>query len=371
MPILILNKKASMIPEIHGNSSPSQNSIHQNSAEQVIVQENDMNHRYASLFPKTFSVVNENSYNMKFGKVSQNKNFDQELLNKRYYNLLEDQTKEMDQTIQLLDIQPSRCRFLDIGCPQASSVHLYNKELLSFDSSKHYLHGNLVSDSTSGLKFFALQHPYPNDELYWTLAYGNGSVLVDLTNLADQNWIKSQDSLNVIYPERQYFPESCINGTLKCGKYTINLIDQIPIEKFKDFSVSVKPTLYTYEIINTETNQNRRINRISYPNWQDNSGILPEQLEMLVDLISDYQKENDYFPMINCKAGVGRTGTLISASIIKMRKQNLTTDWEMNLKEINSVILEVRKGRGGYCVTSEGQYRCLVAFSKYLFKKTL
>lgn len=56
----------------------------------------------------------------------------------------------------------------------------------------------------------------------------------------------------------------------------------------------------------------KKIPYLFWPDWEDHTGVSPEELGKLADLVRKQTKEQEIIA-VHCSAGVGRTGTFIAA----------------------------------------------------------
>lgn len=88
------------------------------------------------------------------------------------------------------------------------------------------------------------------------------------------------------------------------------------------------------------------VDRIHYTNWKDYSSTSLNDFDKLVCLLLDNEKLKMRPLLIHCRAGVGRSGTLLAAMRLKagIQEGKIHADnWE---KELEKIVLELRADRG-------------------------
>ncbi len=122
--------------------------------------------------------------------------------------------------------------------------------------------------------------------------------------------------------------------------------------------------------------------RYAFPRWTDGATI---ELQDLDELVTSVNKTMDirrqHFPnarlWVNCYAGVGRTGTLITAKLLKdriehIRRGQLSTPTEETLPRILAeLILTMREERSSWFVQTEGQMQLLYRYGHQLLNQPL
>lgn len=214
-------------------------------------------------------------------------------------------------------------RFTDVKCPSETAVKAGDKGF----------HGNWVR-MPDGYSYIATQAPvYLDFGTFWQTAFENNGIIVDLTTPRDR--IES------------YCPSSGVDFFGKC-MITHTGTEEID-EHFK---------LYTYSV--TINGQEREVQRLHFDAWKDYNGTGLESLNKLVEII-DGKMESGKTPIVHCRAGIGRTGTLISVLTLRnLQKQGRITDKNVN-ETVKNVILTGRKCRGPAFVQSKSQFETVKA----------
>jgi protein tyrosine phosphatase len=223
------------------------------------------------------------------------------------FSRLRAQTKQLDIAYETYDSE--QCRFGDVLCPLETKVEGLN--------------GNRVN--LAGLDFIATQYPlFAQFDRFWKVAE-QASLVVDLTN----------------------------GGDMKKGLFRYFPIDQQTQELF---TLNVANTLsenrerfvrHEYTISDAESKPIGFVKRVHYEGWDDMQGAAPDDLDALLKELDLARAEKPSAPVvIHCRAGIGRTGTIIVASaLLKLIREGKVdgSNWE---DHISSLILEGRKQRG-------------------------
>lgn len=231
------------------------------------------------------------------------------------------------------------CRFGDIFCPIATWVKVGSPDGL-------YLHANYVTlaDETC----IATQYPL-HTSLFWELCDHHHTLVVDLTNQADME--KGLVS---------YVPLSK-GETLTTNCMTLACTDEKVL--------TVKTAEYCYTIDNRKKTFDVR--RLHYTGWDDHKGLNDQlsELNQIVDLIEETLSKKQQV-VVHCRAGVGRTGTvLVAAALKRLIRQGKVDDVNFN-QMIDDLVLEARRQRGRDCVQTPAQYRTIWEFGQKLLKNS-
>lgn len=228
-------------------------------------------------------------------------------------------SKEYHQNLEEADVIYNQ--FSDVICPAKTAVSFKNS-----NDKTLYIHANHLSLPNSKFKFIASQVA-----IDWPLSYfvaieqNKCSSIINLT--------KNTEGSNVVYRD------TVIDKTK--GQLT-----------FK----------------NSQNNE-RSIHYTHFNQWPDYGVISLEQLNDLVALV-ERQHSSDHPILVHCRAGVGRTGTLITAVLMKEYIENnifslSKDDLEQHLQWI---IFHLRKQRGPLFVQTEEQYGLLREFSNEIWE---
>ncbi len=219
------------------------------------------------------------------------------------------------------------CRFDDIFCPLATWVGIGSPEGL-------YLHANHVTlaDATC----IATQYPL-HIPLFWMLC-DKDALIVDLTNQGDM-----QKGL-VSYVPLSKGETLSINGT------TINCKDE------KTLTFNLKEYRYSGD----EGRKEIDARRIHYTGWDDHRGLDDRlsELNQIVDLVEEALSKKQQV-IIHCRAGVGRTGTVLVAAALKRLIRQGKVDASNLNQVIDDLVLEGRRQRGPESVQTVAQYRSI------------
>ena len=239
----------------------------------------------------------------------------------------------------------SAARFTEIKPPLHSAVILSNNKPI---------HANRIVIDGRGLGI-ATQAPTANtlNEFWQMVSEQKTQLIVDLTNAKDRTDRAIPDYLPTdIYqhPDKQFSVES----------------DEPLHDSFDDTPSIVKET---YKVV--DANGERPLVSLHFAEWPDHGVISVEELQ---DLVKQVQGSLDKFganssPIVHCNAGVGRSGTLLSAlSLHKdFNEQKLT---KSNCDDrVLQTIVGGKLARGAQFVQTAAQARLVAEFAHSLFNQ--
>ncbi len=263
---------------------------------------------------------------------------------KQAFAILTQETRRLD--IPLVTKSECDHRFDDVMCPAETIV----KVEIAKGEGPQKLHANRVQMS-DGKSYIATQSPpTPKaQELYWKMAMEHSSQIVDLTNKNDQLQTRSYPNLASTYPQN-------LGDTTIFGSMTVTCIEQKQEGSF-NFS--------KYRVTDGQ-GTTKNIERLNYQEWQDFSGTSAEDLKRLIAHADKMQGQRAEPLVVHCRAGVGRTGTFITARTLSHQSNRLNADNFM--ESTNKIILSGRQQRGPLFVQSEKQLMTLVAFGNELMQ---
>jgi hypothetical protein len=108
------------------------------------------------------------------------------------------------------------------------------------------------------------------------------------------------------------------------------------------------------------------VDRIHYTDWKDYSSTSLNDLDKLVCLLLDNENLKKRPLLIHCRAGVGRSGTLLAAMRLKagIQEGKIHADnWE---KELEKIVLELRADRGPGVIQNFEQLHLLSQYAERL-----
>jgi protein tyrosine phosphatase len=247
--------------------------------------------------------------------------------------------KSKDQLAELdfLPVDNLNHRFIDIRCPKKTAVSI----------AGHYLHANKVGEGIAKRIFIASQAPLKKDnETFWKAIFESDSTIFDLTTLKDQR----EGGVTKYYPNE-------LNKTIKYGSISVKLIE-------------VNGHTYTYQAENSETGAVKNIKRCHYADWIDFGAVSLPALCALIHEVETLSPNPKDLVWIHCRAGVGRTGTLITALILKEKIESGEINKDNLDNSIVDLIIELRKQRGPAFVQQKSQLDLIRKYGNFLIKQS-
>ena len=180
--------------------------------------------------------------------------------------------------------------------------------------------------------------------MFWKAVFDRAPTIFDLTT------IKDQKDGGII----KYYPDK-LNETKTYGSMSVKLIQ-------------ISKNLSTYQIKNTQTGETKDIKRLHYTDWKDFGAVSESALHSLVKEVERLSPNPKNLIWVHCRAGVGRTGSLITALVLKEKiakgiitKKNLDTS-------LIDIIVELRKQRGSAFVQQQAQLDLLRKYAYFLIE---
>lgn len=262
-----------------------------------------------------------------------------------------DDDKLFDSIQGLADPKVRLCRpgdrFRDVLPPTKTIVKISEKESLN---------GNFVS-LVEGRVFIATQAPRMGSEsfiaerLFWrAVIETQPSAIINLT------------------VER----EQC-DGYISKGPDAILMRGENGVTEFLDRVGTVSESEHflfsSHTIKEMETEKSASFEYVKVKEWKDRHDISVEALVALIEKIESFHKTHPERPvLVHCRAGIGRTGTLIVASAIKLFAEMGNLHKENYKTYISALVLAARKQRGSGTVQTNKQFMLLLEYAKTLFK---
>lgn len=226
-------------------------------------------------------------------------------------------------------------RFSNVPCPENTAVRAYGSK------GHQYLHANVVGEGISDRRFIASQAPN-GSESFWGVVAEHDAGIIDLTTKKDA------ETVFPYYPINEGETEEC---------------DDINVKALNGRDDSTVSKMFEYEVVNSQTGKTTLVKRYHCTEWLDFSAGSLEMIDKLVSLLKTepFQGPNT---VIHCRAGIGRTGTLITSAILeeKISKGEVT---EANLENtVLDIVVALRSQRGSGCVQTQEQLDCIIAYGK-------
>lgn len=248
---------------------------------------------------------------------------------------LEQNTQVQLQGLEFLSEDDLNHRFSNIRCPKKTAVSIAGQ----------HLHANKVGEGIAQRSFVASQAPLIEDfETFWKAVFEAGSTIFDLTTIKDQ----ADGGVTKYYPDE-------LNKSVRYGSISVTLI-------------GLNGYTYVYQIENVETRTVKNITRCHYADWKDFGAVSLSELHALVQKVETLSPNPKDLIWIHCRAGVGRTGTLITALILKEKIERGEINEENLVDSLEDIIIELRKQRGCHFVQQKAQLGLLYQYAHFLIE---
>lgn len=337
-----LKKDTQMDQSFH--KKENDNSLHHLVSTTVDQSTHDSNCHISSY--SSFNPQNQNDIQKKFDSLSISTNSDIDLEEKsleELWDYIREQTDPKQHHYLYLSNESIHGRYWDIRCPASTAVAVNFKGCYPF-----YLHANKVGKNLSDRTYIAAQAPVKESlPIFWKAVFDYSHTIIDL---------REPSKLEVYYPQD-------LEHSVQYGDMKIHLLSKEEL--------NINCHVFSYKIENTaDSSQKAKIvKRVNYFGWNDHGIIDKEELGYLVDLLTQASKQELNQPIVHCRAGVGRTGTLIAATILKewIAEKKIVTP--SNLKtHVTQLVIAIRKQRGDQCVTEDKQFYLLFNYGKALLE---
>lgn len=273
-------------------------------------------------------------------------------------------------------------RFPNIRCPKKTAVSVKR------EVGEEYINANHVGEGFTSMDFIVSQAPLVSDyQKFWEVVFEDRDLIVDLSGTGDRfRGVNEYAPLN-----KDPYSNDNTNGSPQTyGDITVTLdeVKQVDLplsDEEKKKMIEAKETLpfymhYTYTLrYKDESVEPRNVSRIHFAGWADHGVTSMDHLDIFVNLFDIYKK-----PLIHCRAGVGRSGVLASARVIK-EKLGLVADvvkkavekgeiTEENYRDkISEIVFGLRIQRGVYdpinsFVQTDEQFELIHNYTRHLLK---
>lgn len=236
-------------------------------------------------------------------------------------------------------------RFNDVECPMSTII-----EVLVSKHETRMLHANNVH--LDRMHVICTQAPMKTTEhYYWRTSFEHTDLIIDLVHKKD---LGEHFYLQV----HNIFPN--LNETKTSGHFAITCTKESKVEE----AFIIKE--YTITDTSKTPAETKTVVRLSYPEWPDLTALNSKIFGKLVEVARNYAKQGGKPPLINCKAGIGRTGTLaVGMAIAEMIEKGKITK-ENYIDQIDTLIIAGRCQRGTGFVQKPEQYESIVLLAESL-----
>lgn len=271
-----------------------------------------------------------------------------------------------------MPIDNSYCLFCDIKLPRETALEIKGQSLRPFHASEVNL--NKKQNFQLILKTY-IASQYPSFDLrrlpesanqlqlreiqsrFWEICLEQSvDMIIDLTNMNDMNKTPALYS---------YIPADDLldfeNLQVLTQTKSVQMIES-ETRKLSHASYLIQRNQDSKDAEENAINM-QAIKRIHFQSWPDTKGLQAEDINYLIQQIRHFQSQTSQGKLlIHCRAGVGRTGTLITClSLLDLIKNNEVT--ENNLKSvIECLVLQGREQRGPLFVQTVDQLNTIYEF---------
>ncbi len=213
--------------------------------------------------------------------------------------------------------------FSNVRCPRRTAVTV----------GGFFLHANYVSDGISSRQLIASQIPCEH-ELFWRFIIESGYDIIDLS-----------------VEESSYAPMERETPSV-FGSVIVRLVDKI--------DETPEECTFICEVKDFITQKSQLIQWCHYRGWKDCCGV---SLPILKYLVSKLEMSFQKNTLVHCHAGVGRTGTLLTAYFLKKRVLQGLIQPENIGTGLVELIVQLREQRGERFVQNEEQFFLLLDYA--------
>lgn len=204
----------------------------------------------------------------------------------------------------------------------------------------------------------ATQYPYLEEGMswFWEMVLQKGSVIVDLTNDED---MANDPSVSPYFP----IPLSPLSLSSSSPSESVFVCQNGINIRFKNSAVPEDlrdVTLNMYEVVRAGDSTPQEMTRFHVKSWPDSQGTGVDDLLKILKLLLPYQADAEKCPIIHCRAGVGRTGTLTALLAASRLILEGKITYANLLDEVSRTVIEGRKQRNGLFVQVSAQFVVLV-----------
>lgn len=261
-------------------------------------------------------------------------------------------------------------RFRNIRPPLETGIELSNK--MPINANRIVIGGRVLGIAT--------QAPTANtlNEFWQMISEQKVQLIVDLTSDKDraEKGIPDYRPTNNTYQHPDVQLSVTSNEPLYDNLVTVEpLYENIHTEETSEGAAAIYENINTGPSINKEAYKladvdgERPLIALHYKKWPDHGVISVKELHTLVQQINQRLDElgHDCQPVIHCNAGVGRSGTILSAlSLQKDFAEKKLTESNCDDRVLQTIV-EGKQARGGQFVQTAEQAKLVAEFAHSLF----
>ncbi len=236
-------------------------------------------------------------------------------------------------------------RFKDIKSPEATNVPLRTNHV----AIKGRIHANQVWHPKPACRPIATQYPSPGKtalpmvqarENFWRMILQQKcDLILDLTKPEEQGKLGP-----IYYP---HFP----GEVMDYGRVIITRMDEGTGETCR------------YKVQDIRSREVKEVLRYQFTQWPDHGEVSEPELHKLAGMINRCGH-----PVIHCRAGVGRTGTALAASILREHHEHGRLTPHNAVQMLTETVLNLRENRGPATVQTNGQWQLLQRYVDWLLQ---
>lgn len=245
-----------------------------------------------------------------------------------------------------------------------------NRVLVS--RNRKYINASYISGAHSEKEFIATQAPLFNSfASFWEMVLLNNSRVIMMLTELEQDGERKADQY---WPTPETQTEEYDGIFVKCLSQTNHQVQQ---------SGPAQPDVLSYRMSELQVQENETqlfVKHVLVHGWGEHGVVKPWCLKKLVELFGVLKTEAEgsspisvedasirlvrpsMVPIIHCSAGLGRTGTLISAIILHDQARS-----GMQLESTQALVQSLRNQRDGMVQTLE-QFQLIFFFREYLIR---
>jgi len=266
---------------------------------------------------------------------------------------LNDKTDSSLSRVECYSLKDLAHRYSSIRCPIATAISVAGCPL----------HANRVGVEKTSRSLVASQAPLPSHfSLFWQALYElNAPIVLDLTSAREH-----RDN-----PTYTYYPtkteEPCIWSNLlpKAGVFGSVLVTLTKVDE--------KLMSYTYAVVPLDAAGHpvggpKEVTRYHFQAWEDAKGLKPSILDGILSQVEALPDSPARSLWVHCSAGVGRTGTLLTALILKELISQKKVTLENLETHLIKLIISLRTERGPHFVSNQEQLETLINYAQWLIE---